>query len=306
MDWHSVAQGFRTYLLLEKGLSSNSIMAYMQDVTKLQEFSLLDTDNPIQPPSIDEDHISNFLRFLNELNLGARTQSRIISGLRTFFRYMILENITDRNPMELIENPKTNRKIPDVLSIAEINAFLAVIDLSHPQGSRNRAIFEIMYACGLRVSELVNLKITNLYFDIGVIRVLGKNNKERLIPIGEEAIKHTNLYLETERIPHSNPKKEDMDIVFLNRRGSRLSRNMIFMLVREYAKKAGISKVVSPHTFRHSFATHLVEGGADLRAVQEMLGHASITTTEIYTHLDAQYLRETIDLFHPRSKVSRF
>ena len=301
MDWNSSIKGFESYLLLEKGLSAHSIEGYLADVTKLSQF-VESSELGIGPAEIAKAHLSSFLKYLFDLGLSARSQARIISGIKSFFSYLLLEGLVQKNPAKLLDNPSLARKIPEVLSIEEVNAFLAAIDLSHPQGIRNRAIFELLYACGLRVSELVQLKLSNLYFDIGIIKVLGKNNKERLVPIGDEAVKHTNIYLNTIRIPHAIPAKGFENITFLNRRGKQLSRNMIFMLCQQFATAAGIEKRISPHTFRHTFATHLVEGGADLRAVQDMLGHVSITTTEIYTHLDARYLRETIDMYHPRGR----
>ena len=303
MDWKSSINGFRSYLLLEKGLSPHTIEGYLADVNKLCQFTQ-EAHPGLQPDKISKPHLTAFLQFLFELGLSSRSQARIISGIKSYYSYLLLEGLVEQNPAKLLDNPSLARKIPAVLSVAEMTAFLASIDLSHPQGTRNRAIFEVMYACGLRVTELVELKLTNLFFDIGIIKVLGKNNKERLIPIGRAAIQHTERYLQSERIPHATPAKGHENIVFLNRRGKQLTRNMIFMLTRQYAEAAGIKKKISPHTFRHTFATHLVEGGADLRAVQDMLGHVSITTTEIYTHLDAQYLRETIDMYHPRSKAN--
>lgn len=301
MDWKSGIAGFKAYLQLEKGVSIHTLDGYVSDVQKFASF-IREQDESKTVTTVDKDDIQSFLAYLYDLGLSARTQARMISGLKSFFQYAVMERAIDSNPANRVDSPRLSRKIPDALSIEETEAFLRAIDLSHPQGQRNRAIFEILYACGLRVSELVNLKISNLYFDIGIIKVLGKNNKERLVPIGEGAQYFTQTYLDTERIPHAKPKKGAEDIVFLNRRGNKLTRNMIFMLCKEYAQKAGIDKNVSPHTFRHTFATHLVEGGADLRAVQDMLGHVSITTTEIYTHLDATFLRETIDRYHPRSK----
>ena len=303
MDWNSCIKGFRSYLLLEKGLSAHTIEGYILDVTKLHQFVLRQYTDVV-PEQIAKSHLTAFLQYLYELGLSARSQARIISGIKSFYAYLLLEGLVQQNPAKLLDTPSLARKIPAVLTVKEMNAFLAAIDLSHPQGTRNRAIFEIMYACGLRVTELVELKLSNLFFDIGIIKVLGKSNKERLIPIGQAAIRHTERYLETERLPHAKPVKGHEDIVFLNRRGKQLTRNMIFMLTKQFAGAARITKKISPHTFRHTFATHLVEGGADLRAVQDMLGHVSITTTEIYTHLDARYLRETIDLYHPRSKAN--
>lgn len=299
MDWLSTYNGYHQYLMLEKGLSSNSIEAYQRDVRKLWLF--IEAHNPeLSPVQVTRQHIESFLNYIYELGLAVSTQARILSGLHSYFDYLVLENLMVTNPMNHIEGPRIGRKIPEVMSVDEVDRFLQAIDLSHPQGLRNRAMFEILYACGLRVSELVNLTMSNLLFDMDVIRVIGKNNKERLVPIGSAAKHHTNLYLEHDRRPHARPKKGAEDLLFLTRHGNRLSRTMVFILVKELAEAAGIQKLVSPHSFRHSFATHLVEGGADLRAVQEMLGHVSITTTEIYTHLDTRYLRDTIDRFHPR------
>ncbi len=290
-------------MLLEKGLSQHTIDGYLADVDKLYQFVSLQGIEQ-NPEAIDKAKLTDFLKYLFDLGLSARSQARIISGMKAFYSYLMMEGLIQQNPAKLLGNPSLSRKIPEVLSMQEMSDFLAAIDLSHPQGTRNRAMFEVLYACGLRVTELVELKLSNLYFDIGIIKVLGKNNKERLVPIGEAAIQHTRRYLNTERLPHAQPVKGNEDIVFLNRRGRHLTRNMIFMLTRQFAALAGITKSISPHTFRHTFATHLVEGGADLRAVQDMLGHVSITTTEIYTHLDARYLRETIDMYHPRGKIN--
>lgn len=285
-------------------MSAHTIAAYIRDVKQLGHF--MDDNFPGTTPSrTSQDHLEAFLAYLHDLGLGLRTQSRMLSGIRAFYRYLLLEDIVDSDPLELIEGPRLDRKLPEVLSYDEIQAMVGCIDHSHPQGTRNRAIIETLYACGLRVSELTTLRLSHLYPDIGLIKVLGKNNKERLVPIGRQALKHIGFYINGPRraIQHIKPAAED--ILFLNRRGGSLSRVMVFNIVKELAREAGIDKPVSPHTFRHSFATHLVEGGADLRAVQEMLGHASITTTEIYTHLDAEYLRETIVMFHPRSKAEK-
>ncbi|MCL4109259.1 UNVERIFIED_CONTAM: hypothetical protein GTU68_063027 [Idotea baltica] len=284
-------------MLLERSMSPNSVEAYISDVNKLADY-LLDTAPEVLPDKVQLLHLEHFLAWLHELGLGARTQARILSGIRAFYKYLILEDVISTDPSELLEGPKIGRKMPEVLAYQEIEDVLDNVDLSEKQGTRNRAILETLYACGLRVSELVGMKISDLYLEIGFIKVVGKNNKERIVPIGQSAVKHLTLYLEHDRNmvpvdPYSS------DIVFLNRRGKALSRVMIFNIVKESIAKAGINKVVSPHTFRHSFATHLVEGGADLRAVQEMLGHESITTTEIYTHLDINYLKETILSFHP-------
>jgi integrase/recombinase XerD len=259
-------------------------------------------ENVILPNEVSKKHLEGFITWIHDTGLGARTQSRILSGVRTFFKYLLLEDVVVSDPTELIESPRIPRKIPDVLSFDEIEMLLQTIDLSLPQGPRNRAMIESLYACGLRVSELVSLRMSNLFLDVGLVKVVGKNNKERLIPIGGAAIHHINLYLEGTRKYHVVPKPGDEDILFLNHRGGRLSRVSIFNIVKRAAADAGISKTVSPHVFRHSFATHLVEGGADLRAVQEMLGHESITTTEIYTHLDLSYLRRTIEQYHPLNK----
>lgn len=303
MDWHSTLKGFEAYLKIEKSLSQHSVSAYLSDATRFWEFCNT-SDADLAPAEVTQQHVKEFVQYVGELGLSARTQARMLSGLRAFFRYLLVEGMTDLDPMEFVEGPKLDRTLPEVLSYHEIEAMLSAIDLSHPQGQRNRAMIETLYACGLRVSELIHLKRSNVYPDVGVIKVLGKNDQERLVPIGREALKYISLYLEGGRRGMMNVKKGFEDHLFLNRRGRALTRVMIFRIVRDLAKKAGIQKDVSPHTFRHSFATHLIEGGADLRAVQEMLGHASITTTEIYTHLNADYLRETILSFHPRNKFA--
>lgn len=303
MDWKSAKNGFKAYLLLERSLSGNSIEAYLSDLAKLKEYA----ENKLEgkaPDKLLHADIEGFILWINSAGLEARSQARILSGVRAFYRYLLMEESLESDPTELIEGPKLDRDLPDVLSIDEIEAILGAIDLSHPQGTRNRAMLEVLYASGLRVSELVNLRLSGLYLDIEVIKVTGKGNKERLVPIGHDAIKHLRLYLEGDRRHMPNIKKASEDIVFLNRRGSKITRNMVFMIIRDLAREAGIQKKVSPHSFRHSFATHLVEGGADLRAVQEMLGHASITTTEIYTHLNTEYLRDTILTFHPRNQFN--
>lgn len=303
MEWKSARNGFKAYLMLERSLSKNSIEAYLGDVDKLREFAL-SLESAKGPDSIQREDIEDFIVRINEGGLEARSQARIISGLRAFYRYLLMEEILLEDPTELIQGPRLERDLPDVLSVREIEAIFAAIDLSHPQGTRNRAMLEVLYACGLRVSELVSLRISQIYLDIEVIKVRGKGDKERLVPIGKQAVKYLRLYLDSERRHLDNVQKGHEDIAFLNRRGRKLTRNMLFMIIRDLAKEAGISKRVSPHSFRHSFATHLVEGGADLRAVQEMLGHASITTTEIYTHLNTEYLRETVLSFHPRNQLS--
>jgi integrase/recombinase XerD len=295
--WESYKKGFKAYLQLERSLSDNSVEAYLSDLEKLTSYFISVNLNK-NPSEIQLKDLQGFIKWIAELGMTQSSQARIISGLRTFYRYCLLEDISKADPTALLEAPKLVRTLPDVLSFEEIENLMAQIDLSLPEGGRNKAILETMYSCGLRVSELVNLKLSQLFFDVGFVRVIGKGNKERLVPIGSSAIKYVLLYVNTIR-NHLTIQKGEEDIVFLNRRGKRLSRVMIFLIIKDLAKKAGIQKAVSPHTFRHSFATHLVEGGADLRAVQEMLGHESITTTEIYTHLDREFLRKTLEQFHP-------
>jgi len=295
--WEPYKKGFKAYLQLERSLSDNSVEAYLGDLDKLTQF-LLHTDNPKTPAQVTTDELRKFLQWVAELHMTPSSQGRILSGIRSFYRYCQVEHITSTDPTELLEGPKLKRALPDVLTFDEIERMLGFIDHSTPEGGRNRAIVETLYSCGLRVSELVTLRLSCLYPDVGFIRVIGKGDKERLVPIGRDAIKYITIYREKIRI-HMPVKPGSEDIVFLNRRGSALSRVMIFYVIKDLAQKAGITKNISPHTFRHSFATHLVEGGADLRAVQEMLGHESITTTEIYTHLDREYLRQTLESFHP-------
>lgn len=295
--WEPYKKGFKAYLQLERSLSPNSIGAYLADLEKLTGF--LQQESVLKnPDDIELKHLQAFVKWLAGLHMTASSQSRIISGLRTFYRYCLLEDISKTDPTTLLEAPKLKRTLPDVLTIGEIDQIIDAIDLSQPEGTRNKAMIEVVYSCGLRVSELINLKISQLYLDIGFIRVSGKGNKERLIPIGTSAISYLKLYMSHVRV-HQPIQKGEEDIVFLNRRGKRLSRVMVFLIIKDLTKRAGLNKVISPHTFRHSFATHLVEGGADLRAVQEMLGHESITTTEIYTHLDRDFLKETLRRFHP-------
>jgi len=297
LDWRSAIKGFRAYLKLEKGLSANSIEAYSRDIDKLEQYA--EAQN-LKPEAVALSDLRQFITWVNELGMLASSQARILSGVKSFYKYLLVEDIIKSDPAELLEVPKKQRKLPTVLSYQDIEKLLAAIDLSKPEGQRNRAIIEVLYSCGLRVSELTELKLSNLYLDIEFIKVFGKGSKERLVPIGGEAIKALTLWIEHVRV-HTPIKKGEEDLVFLNRRGSRLSRVYVFMLIKQLAEKAGIKKTISPHTLRHSFATHLVEGGADLRAVQEMLGHESITTTEIYTHLDREYLKEVITSFHPRN-----
>lgn len=304
MNWKSTINGFKAYMILERSLSENTIEAYVRDVQKLQRFFEI-KEQETNPPEVTGKDIEAFIFWLNELGLGARSQARLLSALKTFYKYMLIEDMVEEDPTALLEGPRLNRYIPQVMSFDEIQNILDAVDLSHPQGTRNRAMLEVLYACGLRVSELIELQLSNYYPDVGFVKVIGKGNKERIIPIGEEAVKHINLYIEGVRRGMRNIDKESGDILFLNRRGKKLTRVMVFLIVKEMAEKAGISKNVSPHTFRHSFATHLIEGGADLKAVQDMLGHESILTTEIYTHLDTDYLRETILSYHPSNRKNR-
>ncbi|MCK4408334.1 MAG: site-specific tyrosine recombinase XerD [Bacteroidales bacterium] len=300
MIWQSYIKGFKAFLQLERSLSVNSIEAYIHDIEKFVQYLDCQKLN-ITPEKIELKHLQDFLKWINELGMGARSQSRIISGIKAFYKYLLLEDIIKVNPTELLESPKIGRRLPDTLSIEEINELIEAIDLSKPEGVRNKAILETLYGCGLRVSELTGLKISNLYFNEGFIKIIGKGDKERLVPIGNSAQKHINIYLENIR-NHLPVKKDSEDILYLNKRGGKISRVMIFIIIKELAGKIGLKKTISPHTFRHSFASHLVDGGADLRAVQEMLGHESIITTEIYTHLDREYLRDAIMRFHPRAK----
>ena len=298
--WDSHKKGFKAWLRLEKSLSENSVAAYLHDINSLTDF-LQATKDLKNPDEIVLQDLERFTKWVNELGMTHSSQARMISGIRSFFKYCLTEEITSTDPAALLEAPKQQRKLPDTLSYEEIEKIISVIDLSKPEGERNKAITETLYSCGLRVSELVNLKISNLHLDVGYIRVTGKGDKERLVPMGSDAQKYIGIYRENIR-NHIVIKSGEEDILFLNRRGSRLSRVMIFLILKDLAKKAGITKNISPHTFRHSFATHLVEGGADLRAVQAMLGHESITTTEIYTHLDREFLRTTLHQFHPAFK----
>lgn len=301
MNWNSILKGFKAYLQLERSLSENSVDAYLRDMAKLEQYCELQGIS-VQPEKLTQQQLEEFLTFISEYGLSARTQARILSGLKAFYKYLIIEDVIEDNPTELLEAPKIGRKLPDVLSVEEINDLINAIDLSKAEGERNKAMLETMYSCGLRVSELVNLKLSNLNFNEGFIHVIGKGSKERIVPIGSIAIKHINIYMKSVRNHQQNIKKGNEDVVFLNRRGAKLTRVMVFTIIKQLCEKSGINKTISPHTLRHSFATHLVEGGADLRAVQEMLGHESITTTEIYTHLDRDYLRQAILDFHPRSK----
>jgi integrase/recombinase XerD len=295
--WEPYKKGFRAYLQLERSLSDNSIAAYLNDIEKLTAWMQAGGVMK-QPSTLELKDLQDFVQWIAGLGMTASSQARTISGIKTFYKYCLLEDISNVDPTALLEAPKLKRTLPDVLSFEEIEEIIAQVDVSTPEGTRNKAILETMYSCGLRVSELVNLKLSQLYLDVGFVRVVGKGNKERLVPVGSVAIKYIGIYRNTIRVHQAiQPGEEDM--LFLNRRGKRLSRVMIFLIIKDLVKKAGIKKTISPHTFRHSFATHLVEGGADLRAVQEMLGHESITTTEIYTHLDREFLRRTLEQFHP-------
>ena len=298
--WQAYKKGYKAFLQLEKSLSDNSVEAYLHDIEKLTTW-IQQTEHLKTPQQIELKDLENFIRWISELGMTPGSQARIISGLRSFFKYCIQEQIITSSPAMLLESPKLKRSLPDVLSFEEISAMINCIDLSKSDGGRNKAIIETLYSCGLRVTEAVNLRISCLHLDLGFIRVIGKGDKERLIPIGTDAAKYIEIYKNDIRI-HLSIKPGNEDILFLNRRGAKLSRVMIFLIIKELARLAEIKKTISPHTLRHSFATHLVEGGADLRAVQEMLGHESITTTEIYTHLDREYLRSTLQQFHPAFK----
>lgn len=298
MSWSAYIKGYKSFLQLEKSLSENSVEAYLHDVEKLYQFMLMSFPD-MKQEDIQLEQLQAFLKWIHEAGLSATSQARIISGLKSYFKYLLLEDVISINPTDLLEAPKTMRKLPDTLSIEELEKLLNGFDLSTPEGTRNKAILETMYSCGLRVSELTDLRISNVYSDVEFVRVIGKGNKERLIPIGSSALKFIQIYLENIRV-HIQPQKNCEDILFLNKRGGKLSRVMIFYIIKDVTMKAGIRKNIHPHTLRHSFATHLIEGGADLRAVQEMLGHESISTTEIYTHLDRDFLRDTLNRFHPR------
>ena len=299
-QWTGYYIRFKQYLQLERSLSINSIEAYADDLKKLENYSEL--FNGYQTPDkFSYKQLQQFIEWFAKIGFSAASQARVISGIKTFYKFLILENDIQQNPAELLETPKLTRKIPIFLNVEEIDQLLSLIDRSNNEGERNMSMLETLYSCGLRVSELVNLKITDLHLNSDYVKITGKGNKERLVPIGKIAKKLILNYLTTIRVKYP-VKKEFVDILFLNRRGGKLSRVMVFYIIKDLADKAGIKKTLSPHSFRHSFATHLVEGGADLRAVQEMLGHESITTTEIYTHLDRQFLRDNILSYHPRNK----
>jgi integrase/recombinase XerD len=299
VNWQSYIKGFKAYLQLERSLASNSIESYEHDIEKLVQF--LNIKNlTIQPSEITLEILREFLRWVHELGMLPTSQARMVSGIKAFYKYLLMEDLIKQSPAELLETPKTKRHLPDVLHLHEIDDMMAAIDRSKPEGMRNYAILETMFSCGLRVSETVELQLSNISTDEGFVRVIGKGNKERLVPIGKAALKAIDLYTKNIR-SHIPIKTGNTDFVFLNKRGTKLSRVMIFYIIKKIAQDAGIQKTISPHTFRHSFASALVEAGADLRAVQQMLGHESITTTEIYTHIDRSYLRDVITQFHPRS-----
>lgn len=299
MKWSECKKGYESFLQLEKSLSQNSVTAYINDINKLIHF-LTEEYSKITPEKVKLQHLKRFMEWLTEKGISPRTQARTVSGVKSFFKYLMIEEKIQNDPTSLLETPKIGRKLPDILNMEEIDLMIDSVDISKPEGQRNRAMLETLYSCGLRVSELISMKMSNLSFDQGFVRIEGKGEKERLVPISKNAIEEITKYIENYR-KHLTISKESTDILFLNRRGKKLSRVMIFTIIRGIAKKVGLTKKISPHTFRHSFATHLINGGADLRAVQEMLGHESILTTEIYTHLDKNYLKSTIQQFHPRS-----
>lgn len=298
MSWNFYIQQFKSYLQLERSLSPNSIEAYLQDVRRLSQFLDLKKRDK-KPTEVTDVDIRDLLEFIHDMEMSAYSQARIVSGIKAFYKYLLFEGDIDKDPSELIEAPKLGRKLPDTLNFHEIEALLSAIDMSKAEGQRNRAMLETLYSSGLRVSELINLKMNSILEEYGFLRIIGKGNKERLVPIGREALKHIQLYVDHSRC-HIDIKPGNESYLFLNRRGAKLTRVMIFTIIKNLAASIGMTKKVSPHTFRHSFATHLIEGGADLRAVQEMLGHESITTTEIYTHLDRDYLKQVILDHHPR------
>ena len=300
MSWDVYIKGFYNYLLIEKSLSKNTVDAYVRDINKMAKY-FLDLEKGKNIKSVSYEDFQNYLAHLNDEKIKARSQSRVISSIRAFYKYLIIEKEIDNNPSELLETPKTGKKLPEFLTVDEVNQLVNEINRSKPEGERNLAILEVLYGCGLRVSELIELKLSEIYWKEGFIRIIGKGNKERLVPLGKTATKHLKIYINEIRV-HNKVNEESKDHVFLNKNGGKISRVMIFKIIKALTLKAGIKKNISPHTLRHSFATHLVEGGADLRAVQEMLGHQSITTTEIYTHLDRSYLKQTILDHHPLEK----
>jgi len=301
MSWNVYIRGYQNYLQIEKSLSKNTVDGYCRDIKKLNNF-FNGNDDKKKIDEVNYQDFQNYLSYLNDLKINARSQSRVISSMRSFFKFLILEKIIKENPTELLENPKTGKKLPEFLTIEEIELLVNQIDRSKKEGERNLAIIEVLYGCGLRVTELIELKISEIYWEEGFIRIIGKGNKERLVPLGKIASKHLKIYLNEIRV-HQKVKDLFVDHVFINKNGSKISRVMIFKIVKKLTEKAGIQKNISPHSLRHSFATHLVEGGADLRSVQEMLGHQSITTTEVYTHLDKNYLKQAILDHHPLEKI---
>tara|TARA_B100000902_G_scaffold273379_1_gene259272 strand:- start:398 stop:1303 length:906 start_codon:yes stop_codon:yes gene_type:complete len=300
VSWDVYIKGFYNYLLIEKSLSKNTVDAYVRDINKMAKY-FLDIEKSKNIKSVSYEDFQNYLAHLNDEKIKARSQSRVISSIRAFYKFLIIEKEIDNNPSELLETPKTGKKLPEFLTVDEVNQLVNEINRSKPEGERNLAILEVLYGCGLRVSELIELKLSEIYWKEGFIRIIGKGNKERLVPLGKTATKHLKIYINEIRV-HNKINEESKDHVFLNKNGNKISRVMIFKIIKALTSKAGIKKNISPHTLRHSFATHLVEGGADLRAVQEMLGHQSITTTEIYTHLDRSYLKQTILDHHPLEK----
>ncbi|SHI63318.1 integrase/recombinase XerD [Tangfeifania diversioriginum] len=299
MKWEDSKKGYENYLKLEKSLSQNSVAAYINDINKLVDF-LETSQKRVTPERVKLQHLKSFVEWLNERGVSPRTQARTISGIKSFYKYLLIEGKISSDPTALLESPKIGRKLPDILSMEEIDTLIDAIDLEKPEGQRNKAMLETLYSCGLRVSELVNLKLTNLFFDQGFIKIEGKADKERLVPVSNRAVEEINKYMNGYR-KKLKIHKESENILFLNRRGKKLSRVMVFTIIKNLSQKINLDKKISPHTFRHSFATHLINGGADLRAVQEMLGHESILTTEIYTHIDRDYLKDTIHQYHPRS-----
>mgnify|MGYP000909212858 FL=1 len=297
-DWKLYLKYFEAYLKIEKSLSPNSVEAYLHDIQLLLQYLSIENKN-VNPDSLTLQDMEHFIAYLHDLGLSDRSQARIISGLKAFYKYLVIDEHVKNDPTTLLEGPKLSKKLPDTLSFEEIEQLISALDVSKDENVRNKAMLETLYSSGLRVSELIGLQISHIYFDVGFIRVIGKGNKERLVPIGSEALKHIEIYLEHVRTKLPQYPKYS-DILFLNKRGTPISRVMVFLVIKQLAEKINLNKNISPHTFRHSFATHLIEGGADLRAVQQMLGHSSITTTEIYTHLDQQYLKESLSLHHPR------
>lgn len=300
MTWDNAIESYKTYLILEKSLSSNSVEAYLNDINKLAKYCA-DKHNVKIPDEVTYDILKDYLVFVSEIGVTNRTQARCISSIRSFFKFLVFDGKLENNPTRLLEAPKIGRKLPNILTVEEIDSMLNAVEMYKPEGQRNKAIIEMLYSCGLRVSELIDIKLSNINFRMGIVKIEGKGNKERVIPMSKNAKEEIKRYLKVYR-DYLDIEKDYEDVLFLNKRGTALSRVMVFNIIKHLAKRAGIKKNVSPHTFRHSFASHLVSGGADLRAVQDMLGHESILTTEIYTHLDDRYLKDTINKFHPRAK----